>query len=677
MVGGISQLQQRRTDSAIVMEVQPQGHDSFHVEQPQQGHAQGQGDQLSAKVNFQPRTASIAQTLMAVLVWGGTVGLVIVLIWSSMNMNVKLRPSGTCIPCEPGFNAVGKADCPNMCISQGLLAKKLAKGCLGIPTAELAAAPIGPMTEWTQSLVATAHATALEEHQSGDSLAPAPILVRRLTQESLEAAVYRRLGDSVQNKSMMQLLASPYFLPALLPLLLAVATLWFALLRTAPHCAMWTTIGLFLIVLLYAYYLTQNWMMLVVAGAFAAWMGVNAANVNAGCSCLQGGLRALSESPKSLVVIVATTFVMLMYTALLIGTLVLNSQILAVVQDPDTEICHLMPASAQFSTVFVIMFLLISNFFTMAGTYSVSFAIGCWYFHRGDSQVPETPMATGLKMALFSRNGTGVCAQAGVVMTVVDYIESKTKESKCPCMDPMWCLMAALYCTMKQCLDSLCTFAVVAVALEGGPFCATSQLAKNTIGFERSARFLVINTSLGWLLELQAHALSTGFGILSLVAIDAIEGLGIFSSIINGASRAGEVDPASAQWIIVSVIVMFFWLMRRPLLTITTVILIYIYAGNLITWTIVNAILAALLVGCVGALTFHQFAQAATSSLSAMLYCWSLDQALCNGQAGHAACAEQVSEMMRQAVELQPNGVTAQPAQAMQGTVGVPVQTMQ
>lgn len=604
---------------------------------------------LSAKVNFQDRHPSIAQTLLSGVIWVGTLTLACTLIWSITAGNVKLRPFGDCSPCPEGFYGIGadgsRMTCATMCVANDLEAQ-IEQKCAKPAWHEFNAAATRPLTLWTQTLVERAHKS------TGDP-AFETSHVRMLSQAEIRAAAFAQVGDPAQlNKSMMQLLASPVILPTLLPLLLVVSCLWFALLKAHPHCAMWTTIAVFLIALCYAYYLTRNYMMLVIAGAFAGWMGVTQKQINQGCDCLQGGLKALSESPKSLIVICVSCLIMLVYTAMLVGLLVFTSQIIHVHVGEDGQ-CQLLPLSGYFSQGFTILFLLTSSFFNMAVCYSISFAIGCWYFHQEDPAAPETPIVKGLQMALFSRNGTGVCTQAACVITLVDYMETKVKNSKLKCCDPLWCLFTALWCAFHQCLESVCHFALVSVAIEGGGFCATSKLAKDTIGIQRAARFLVVDSSLNWLLHLQAHALATAFGMVALAVVDAAENLGIFSAIINQAGDVAEESTWYSQWIIVAVIIPFFYLMRRPLTTMVVVILIYAYFGAAITYTLANAILAALLIGSVGSLALHQFVEAASGALTGMLYCWSLDEAI-GGDAPNPR-RERVSQLMAKASELQPS----------------------
>mmetsp|Transcript_139892 Transcript_139892/g.247248 ORF Transcript_139892/g.247248 Transcript_139892/m.247248 type:complete len:107 (+) Transcript_139892:1-321(+) len=56
--------------------------------------------------------------------------------------------------------------------------------------------------------------------------------------------------------------------------------------------------------------------------------------------------------------------------------------------------------------------------------------------------------------------------------------------------------------------------------------------------------------------------------------------------------------------------------------------LLYIFFDDLITNVLVNSALAALLVGSVASLIFHQFAEAASGTMTSMLYCWILEEAV-------------------------------------------------
>lgn len=205
-------------------------------------------------------------------------------------------------------------------------------------------------------------------------------------------------------------------------------------------------------------------------------------------------------------------------------------------------------------------------------------------------------------------------------------------------------------------------FAVCAVAIAGGPFIATSQKAVEKIGAEKAARFLVIDTTLAWLLRLQAHALATAFGMFAYYWIDVQNDLGIFAGIMR-ATTGGDAD--SGQYVILGVIIVFYGCFRRPLVTITVVMLINIYAGDAINSlnngspagatfvTQVNAFLAAMLIGGIGSLTLHQFGEAAKAALDSLLYCWSLDEA-CGHSTHTSHRRERIGGLMAKTVELQP-----------------------
>eukprot|EP00929_Paragymnodinium_shiwhaense_P081907 TRINITY_DN4296_c0_g2_i2.p1 TRINITY_DN4296_c0_g2~~TRINITY_DN4296_c0_g2_i2.p1 ORF type:complete len:324 (-),score=47.02 TRINITY_DN4296_c0_g2_i2:125-1096(-) len=295
----------------------------------------------------------------------------------------------------------------------------------------------------------------------------------------------------------------------------------------------------------------------------------------------------------------------------------------------------------------MILFMLCSTYFTMALSFSIAYAMGCWYFHQGDPTVPAAPVGAGLKLALLSRNGAGVCTQAAVVMTGVDYMHKKVFKNKCPCLDPLWCFMAALYACFGQCLRTLTSYALFAVALDGGGFCETSQKALSLLGAERTARFAIIDTSLGWLLRLQAQALSTAMCIVCWAIVDSVEGLGIFDSIITGTKSAySDLSPQAAQWFVVLIVALFYWFMRRPLFTVAFVLILYTFFGGWLG-AFVSSACAALLVGSIASLVLHQFAEAAVSALGGLLYCWVLDEALGGGQ-GVAACREQVASLYQE-----------------------------
>merc|ERR1719408_288264 len=104
------------------------------------------------------------------------------------------------------------------------------------------------------------------------------------------------------------MLASPTLLPLLLPLLIVIACLWFALLRVNPKCAAWSTIGVFVAFMGYMTYLTESWQSAAIAGLVLVYMATIYKQINQGCDCLQGGLGALGESPMALPIICLNAF---------------------------------------------------------------------------------------------------------------------------------------------------------------------------------------------------------------------------------------------------------------------------------------------------------------------------------------------------------------------------------
>lgn len=572
-----------------------------------------QGSSISPRVNFGDRHASLPQQALSMVIWGGTVLLAIATVWSYSARNVILKTASDCIHCPAGYHTVGPASCPRMCVS-GSLQLAIEQTCVHPPIlAAMAVQGEDP--------------TGLEDTAQ----------FRRL-----KAEVFAGLGASAGGpKTMMQLLATPVVLPTFLPLILVVAVAWYAVLHRAAKLSIYGTVALFECGLLYGFILTQNWVMLVIMAAVAVGVAWRKQELDQGAKCLEAALTALSESPHSLLVISANACLQLLYTAMLVAFLVFCSQVFVVRKNAETEDCDLEPLAIQFSSVFTVLFLLTSNFFNMVGGFTVAYTIGCWYFHQSDPAAPPVPMVAGLKLALTSQNGTGVCTQAAVVMTLIDYMEQKMKKTKCPCMDPLWCFVTCMYTFFKQMLESLCTFALVAVALDGGPLVETSRKAVATLGEARTARFAVVDASLTWLLRVQAHALSTIVSLLAWAAIDATQDIGFFSSLIRDATDAERESAQSGQWMVVLVIFFFYSLSQRPLSAVAGVILYNIFIGdfflsvmpaNWVLCKLVSAVPAAILVGGIASIVFHMFAETAGMSLVSMLYCWSLEEATCGPQ---------------------------------------------
>lgn len=437
----------------------------------------------------------------------------------------------------------------------------------------------------------------------------------------------RQLAATDYQKGIFALMGSPAVFSYFIVMLLG-ASLWLLALRVAAKCMVWSTIVISMGVAGYAYYLTHNWMFLVGIVLIGGGAAYKKELIGKGCESMTAALEALAETRHAFLVLVAIQVLALCLAASIIGIISFASRIWAV----DSQ-CQLHVISMSFQTPLAFLFFIVFNFFNMVACYAISYAIGCWYFHSDDPAVPFAPILSGTHLALLTPNGVGVCVQASLVMSLVDYLQNKTKASKSwkACCDPTFCLAFLLMACFRQCLQSLTKFAVVAVALVGGGFCETSHKAMDTLGSERTANFVIIDGVISSVLRSMATAFSVVLAISCWATIDAVEGLGIFAAIINGTEQIGGIDPKMAQYLVVAIILAFVYFVRKPFFTIAIIFIVNSYAT--IQNTIAASAMAALIMGSVASLVFHYFAECVIGAQCAMFYCYSLESAL-HGDAG-------------------------------------------
>lgn len=583
-------------------------------------HGAAEGGGLRPRVSFGRRHASPSQTIMSVILWAGTVFLLWSFIWSFFARNVRLRSSNDCSPCSEGFEPLVPSKCPTLCVAKSLK-EEFKEKCLGQPpdwSFEDSAFP-NPRRGSTD--------TEIVDHVWNARLGPGNETA--VSTRDLRAIVRVRVGGSSDStdKTLIQLLASPLLLPIFLPTLIVVASLWYFALQRVALCSIWVTAVVFIGSLIFGFWLTNNWVLLVLAALVVVYSFSIRDTVRKGANCLQTGLSALAETQASFATVALTAMMLVAYTGVLFGMLVFSAQIFVVTSHPG--LCIIEPASYGYLSLFVVFFILSANYFAMVCSFAIAHAMACWYFHQDDPAAPDVPILYGLKRALLSRNGVGVCGQAAMVMTFTDYMKRRVKQPWCFCVDPVWCFLAVAYIVFHQCLESLRSFTLVAVAIHGGPFFQTSAKAAETLGARRTARFAFVDTSIGWILDLQVQALATVLGIAAWATIDNAEGLGIFRAIVDVTSASGHISAWVASWCVVLFVLLNLWVAKRPLLTIAVVMTIYFLFGQYMTkFVFVNSAMAALILGSIGSLVLHQFRIAAAGALSAMLYCWTLEEAV-------------------------------------------------
>jgi hypothetical protein len=166
---------------------------------------------------------------------------------------------------------------------------------------------------------------------------------------------------------------------------------------------------------------------------------------------------------------------------------------------------------------------------------------------------------------------------------------------------------------------------------------------------------------------MQAVLIATGFGFLSIFVMDQGEELGIFSGLGKPVSTADHIGGTRVVvWMITAMIVFMGKAMKRPLFTITLVLIIQIVmnafgsAMEAEITTHINAVLAALFIGAVGSLLLMLFAEAGSAALTAMTYCWSLDEALPQSEAPISADQQtkrqEIAKLMGESTELHAGG---------------------
>lgn len=437
---------------------------------------------------------------------------------------------------------------------------------------------------------------------------------------------------------------------------LLLCTVWLVLLRFAAAVVIWGTLALNAVAFVYFYFLTQNWMLLVVVVIHAVLCFVRKDAVQMAIAATQLSSKALSQTPSIVMVCLAVKGMWILYGLFFMYgmTQLINSQDI----DPDSCNMTLSFAGMMLTKIGPFCFVYTTFFFQNAALAACSMGVGAWYFPAALAAAPaaSNPAVVGAVLA-FTRS-SGAVAVASLIMALVEM--AKRNQRKTFQCNPVRCLIAMVWCWVQSIVEALSRFSLVAHMFHGGSL--TEAAYKTTEILKRRLSQAVLADSIVHKEMTQISMfLGTAMGFAVWAYLDNAEHLGVFDAIGHGAA---DVGGTYAQYIFISLILVMLFFVRHPLFTIVVVILIN--ANFDITDNMVNSFSISIFFASISAIIFTYFAHVIACSCDVICYSFAIE----------AEKGEQ-QERMTELYELfRRQAFQADPAQAMRhpAQVEVPAQ---
>mmetsp|Transcript_100868 Transcript_100868/g.262958 ORF Transcript_100868/g.262958 Transcript_100868/m.262958 type:complete len:615 (-) Transcript_100868:200-2044(-) len=397
--------------------------------------------------------------------------------------------------------------------------------------------------------------------------------------------------------------------------ILLLCTVWLALLRVAAAVVIWGTLALNAAAFVYFYYLTQNWMLLVVVAIHAVLCVVRRDAVQMAISATQLSSKALSQTPSIVMVCLALKGVWVIYGLIFMYgmTQMMKNQ------DIDPDSCNLTLAfpGMMLTKIGTFCFVYTTFFFQNAALAACATGVGAWYFPAAVAAAPAAgnPAVVGATLA-FTRS-SGAVSVASLIMALVEMAKRyQRKTFKC---NPIRCLIAMIWCWVQSIVEALSRFSLVAHMFHGGSL--TEAAYKTTDILKRRLSQAVIADSIVHKEMTQiSMLLGTAMGFAVWAYLDKEENLGVFAAIGHGAH---DIGGKGEQYMIIALILVMLFFVRNPLFTIVVVILIN--ANFSITDKTVNSFSISIFFASISAIIFTYFAHVIACSCDVICYSFAIE----------------------------------------------------
>lgn len=437
---------------------------------------------------------------------------------------------------------------------------------------------------------------------------------------------------------------------------LLLCTVWLVLLRFAAAVVIWGTLALNAVSFVYFYYLTQNWMLLVVVAIHAVVCFVRKDAIQMAIAATQFSSKALSETPSIVMVCLALKGVWVLYGLFFMyGMTQLMKN-----QDIHPDSCNLTLAfpGMLLTKIGTFCFVYTTFFFQNAALAACSMGVGAWYFPAALAAAPAAgnPAVVGAVLA-FTRS-SGAVAVASLIMALVEMAKrNQRKTFKC---NPIRCFIAMVWCWVQSIVEALSRYSLVAHMFHGGSLTEAAYKTSNILK-RRLSQAVIADSIVHKEMTQISMFLGTAMGFAVWAYLDNEEHLGVFDAIGHGAH---DVGGKGSQYMIIALVLVMLFFVRNPLFTIVVVILVN--ANFNITDKTVNSFSISIFFASISAVIFTYFAHVIACSCDVICYCFAIE-----------AEKGQQQERMTELYELfRRQAFQADPAQAMSypAQVEVPAQ---
>jgi len=392
--------------------------------------------------------------------------------------------------------------------------------------------------------------------------ATVPDTVRRLEEEE-EGKKSNKAWDMLERNP--RLPAVTVGISALL-CVLALFSLTFA-----AGCVTWGMFAINAVLMLYGFYLTHNWMLLVALAVIVALTIWGRDDIMAAISCMKVGAQALKDTPVVFALNAGVQLVWFLYALVFMWFTTFNMERSFEV-GPD---CGLVPSTwfSFYLKIVPFLFVLTTFFFRHVTMAVVSLAVGAWCFPqeaRLQGSSPSGAAILGLELALTKSCGSVFAAS--FILSLVDTLRKKTSsDNMLWWADPMACFFRLIWCCLETTVGALTRFALIGHMFQGDGLCFVAGLTGDML-----ARRLPGVLMCGFVSERVTRQMSMmgstaiGFGIWWY--LDHVEGLGFWNSVKNFVTDNNDQaeDPVVGwgQTIALGLTLVMLWCVRNPVLAI-------------------------------------------------------------------------------------------------------------
>jgi len=417
-------------------------------------------------------------------------------------------------------------------------------------------------------------------------------------------------------------------------------------LTVAAGCVTW---GLFLFngaLLLYGFYLTTNWMLLVALAVVAVLALWRKKDIDTAIAAMEVGAAALKDTPVVFAICAGLQLVWFVY-AVVFTWFTLSNMAGSMDVGPDCEPAAMSFLARMYFSSAPFLFVLTTFFFRHCVLAVCSMAVGAWCFKEeaeAQGMSSSTSALLGLKLAFTTSCGSVFAAS--LILSVVDAIRKKvTKDNMLWWCDPVTCLLKMIWCAVESTIGALTRFALIAHMFQGDGLCFVAGLTGDML--TRQLPGIIICGIVSEKVTRQLAMMSaTAVGFYVWWYLDHVEDLGFFSAVRSVADQAddgsssfgalnfhdelttgttsAEADGTAGlkHLILIGLTLVMLWCVRNPVVTIVLAFLVSSFEFGSGWW---SCFLIAVVLASLVAVIFNYFASVLEYATDVAFFCTALD----------------------------------------------------